>query len=46
VFVTTTRRREPARGVDDAALARVFGGNWQRVRRQVWEPARSELVAG
>ena len=24
------------RGVDDAALALVFGGNWMRVARQVW----------
>ncbi len=26
------------RGVDDAALARIFGGNWMRVARQVWQP--------
>ena len=24
------------RGVDDESLARVFGGNWMRVARQVW----------
>jgi membrane dipeptidase len=24
------------RGVDDAALARIFGGNWMRVARSVW----------
>jgi len=24
------------RGVDDAALGRIFGGNWLRVARQVW----------
>jgi membrane dipeptidase len=32
------------RGVDDAALARVFGGNWLRIARQVWEPARSASI--
>jgi membrane dipeptidase len=32
------------RGVDDASLARVFGGNWLRIARQVWEPARSETI--
>ena len=26
------------RGVDDAALARIFGGNWLRVARAVWQP--------
>jgi len=26
------------RGVDDAALACVFGGNWMRVARAVWRP--------
>jgi membrane dipeptidase len=27
------------RGVDDASLAAIFGGNWMRVARQVWRPA-------
>jgi len=26
------------RGVDDASLARVFGGNWMRIAREVWQP--------
>jgi membrane dipeptidase len=26
------------RGVDDASLARIFGGNWLRVARAVWQP--------
>ena len=26
------------RGVDDAALAGIFGGNWLRVAREVWQP--------
>ena len=26
------------RGVDDEAIARIFGGNWLRVARQVWRP--------
>ncbi len=26
------------RGVDGEALARIFGGNWLRVARQVWQP--------
>ena len=26
------------RGVDDASLARIFGGNWLRVAREVWQP--------
>jgi len=26
------------RGVDDDALARIFGGNWLRVARAVWQP--------
>ena len=26
------------RGVDDASIARIFGGNWMRVARAVWRP--------
>jgi membrane dipeptidase len=26
------------RGVDDASLANVFGGNWMRIAREVWQP--------
>ena len=26
------------RGVDDASLASIFGGNWMRVARAVWQP--------
>ena len=26
------------RGVDDASLARIFGGNWMRIAREVWQP--------
>ena len=26
------------RGVDDASLAQIFGGNWLRVAREVWQP--------
>ena len=26
------------RGVDDASLARIFGGNWMRIAREVWRP--------
>ena len=26
------------RGVDDASLAQVFGGNWMRIAREVWQP--------
>jgi membrane dipeptidase len=26
------------RGVDDDSLARIFGGNWLRVAREVWQP--------
>lgn len=26
------------RGVDDTSLARIFGGNWLRVARAVWQP--------
>ncbi|MBC7662234.1 MAG: membrane dipeptidase, partial [Caulobacter sp.] len=26
------------RGVDDEAIARIFGGNWLRVAREVWRP--------
>jgi membrane dipeptidase len=26
------------RGVDDESLARIFGGNWMRIARAVWQP--------
>ena len=26
------------RGVDDESLARIFGGNWMRIARSVWQP--------
>ena len=29
------------RGVDDVALARILGGNWLRIARQVWRPLHS-----
>ena len=25
-------------GVDDESLARIFGGNWMRIARAVWQP--------